>query len=503
MTTSASRSTPHVHHRVIHAICLAACVVALLAHTASGHGDPFVLDYAAATNQLTVSPGVYDVFNTDENLATPGFGFPITTIYPGFSRSDALPANTAVSLRFTAPLAYWNPATPPLDPLPIASGTISVVNTSAATATITSAGVGGTNPLFVSTFVGYPGEHHHFTAYELTHPDAPGLYGLWAEATATGPSYPAGITAPSAPFLIVLNWGIEDEQQYQDGVTRLAALPDPVITITVGSGTQTQSLAGYPLLSGATPVVKAGAGTLLVDQANTLTGSTSIQEGVLKLANASALGSSTVAVVAGGTAQVANFLTTTVGGLDLAGGGLVDVTSGYVTVAGGLSATDLVAQILAGRGDGSWTGTSGITSSTAAADIALGASRAVGWLDNGDGSLAFAYAAPGDTNLDWQVDVLDAANVLASGKFNTGDPATWAEGDFNYDGVVDVLDAADFITTGLYNAGPYNPPAGAVGAVAAVPEPSLPAAGLVAVGLAFTACRRRRLGTGPSPAGVG
>jgi hypothetical protein len=161
-----------------------------------------------------------------------------------------------------------------------------------------------------------------------------------------------------------------------------------------------------------------------------------------------------------------------VGGLDLAGGGLVDVTSGFVTVAGGLSAADLVTQILAGRGDGSWNGTSGITSSTAAAAGALGIARAVGWLDNGDGSLAFAYAAPGDTNLDWQVDVLDAANVLASGKFNTGDPATWAEGDFNYDGVVDVLDAADFITTGLYNDGAYNPPLGVAGAVAAVPEPT-------------------------------
>ena len=245
-------------------------------------------------------------------------------------------------------------------------------------------------------------------------------------------------------------------------------------------------------LAGSTPVVKTGGGALVVDQANTLTGSTSVQQGILRLANPSSLGSSTLAVSAGGTAQVASFLMTTVGGLDLAGGGLVDVTSGFVTVAGGLSATDLVAQILAGRGDGSWTGTSGITSSTAAADIALGASRAVGWLDNGNGSLSFAFAAPGDTNLDWQVNVLDAANLLTAGRFNAGAPATWSQGDFNYDGAVDVLDAADFIATGLYNAGPYNPAAGIAASVAAVPEPSLPAAGLVAVGLAFTARRRRR-----------
>jgi autotransporter-associated beta strand protein len=262
--------------------------------------------------------------------------------------------------------------------------------------------------------------------------------------------------------------------------------------IDVPSGTQTQTQAGYPTLTGAIPVLKTGGGTLIVDQANTLTGSTTVQAGVLKLANASALASSTLAVVAGGTAQVANSLTTTVGGLNLSGTGLVDVTSGYVTVASGLSATELVNQILAGRGDGSWTGTSGITSTVAAADVALGNSRAVGWIDAGSGSLAFAFAAAGDTNLDWQVDVLDVANVLAAGKYNTSAPGTWSQGDFNYDGVVDVLDAASFVTTGLYNAGTYNPPA-ALGAVAAVPEPSTWAmlAGGLALVAASAASRRR------------
>ena len=123
-----------------------------------------------------------------------------------------------------------------------------------------------------------------------------------------------------------------------------------------------------------------------------------------------------------------------------------------VTVAAGLSAADMVAADRHRPGDGTWNGTAGITSSAAAA--APAARRTVGWLDNGDGSVTFAFAAAGDTNLDWQVDILDAANFLAGGKFDTGSPASWNEGDFTYDGVVDILDAASFLSTGCSTRAP-------------------------------------------------
>ncbi len=284
-------------------------------------------------------------------------------------------------------------------------------------------------------------------------------------------------------------------------ITEFFAVPEPsaVVMINVSSGTQTQTAAGYPLLSGSTPVVKTGAGTLVVDQANTLTGSTGVQQGTLQLANGSALGSSKVIPVAGGTVSLAPYVQTTVGGLAPNAGGLVNLGNGLVTVASGLTPTELVTAILAGRGDGSWTGTTGITSSVAAADLVSGIPRAVGWLDNGDGSVTAAFAAPGDTNIDWQVDVLDAGNFLTFDKYDTGLPATWLEGDFNYDGVVDVLDASDFFNTALYDTGNYNTPAGAAGSVAAVPEPS--AVSLAAVFGAWLVVRRwRRWRSEDSPA---
>jgi len=265
-----------------------------------------------------------------------------------------------------------------------------------------------------------------------------------------------------------------------------------VITISVPSGTQTQTQAGYPTLTGSTPVVKTGAGTLVLDKANTLSGSTTVQGGVLRLSDAAALASSTLAVVAGGTAQVAPYLVTGVGGLNLSGTGLVDVTSGGMTVASGLSATTLVAKLLEGRNGGTWDGTSGITSSVTAAQVANFEMRAVGWLDNGDGSMTAAYAAQGDTNLDWVVDILDVSNFVSSGKFGTADPATWMDGDFNYDGVVDIQDVADFSATGLYGGGSYNAAPG----IAAVPEPTgIGPAALVAAA-AWLAVRRRGGGAG-------
>ncbi len=102
-------------------------------------------------------------------------------------------------------------------------------------------------------------------------------------------------------------------------------------------------------------------------------------------------------------------------------------------------------------------------------------------------SVIATAAATGDTNLDGAIDLLDAANFVALGSFDTGALGTWEAGDFNGDGLVDLLDAAEFVTTGLFDAGPY----AAVGAVAAVPEPSTFAPAITAAIGAAAAHRRR------------
>lgn len=48
----------------------------------------------------------------------------------------------------------------------------------------------------------------------------------------------------------------------------------------------------------------------------------------------------------------------------------------------------------------------------------------------------------GDINRDLRFDKYDIMKFMATGKFLTGQPATWGEGDFTGDGIVDSLDKA-------------------------------------------------------------
>jgi autotransporter-associated beta strand protein len=271
------------------------------------------------------------------------------------------------------------------------------------------------------------------------------------------------------------------------------AAPAPTVTvIDVTAGLRGQRQAGFPILSGTVPVAKTGAGTLVLDQINTLTGTFAVQSGAIEVSHPLALGVATLAPLVGGTVTIAAGSTIGVAGLEPLAGGLVDVGDGLVSVAAGLAPADLLTAIRTGRAKGSWTGTTGITSTVAA--LADG-TRSVGWRDDGGGSLTFGFAAPGDTNLDRMIDLIDTANLLGGGRFDTGLAATWTEGDFTYDGLVDILDIAVFIGTDLYGAGAYGTGTPGPTAVAVVPEPSASCLALAVAGCmlpALIAGRQRR-----------
>jgi autotransporter-associated beta strand protein len=220
----------------------------------------------------------------------------------------------------------------------------------------------------------------------------------------------------------------------------VAVPPASMIAVSVPAGTTTTDAITR---TGISQIVKQGAGTLVLDRTNSHSGGTLVEAGEVIVKSVSALGIGGLEVAAGAKA------TFDVGQNAIKLGfikfdGLVNLGEATMTVASGLTSASLVAALVAGRGDGSWNGSRGITSAAAAAQTAAGVPRTVGWTDNGDGSFTIGYTAPGDTNLDNQFDVLDAANFIASGKFDTGQAATWAEGNFNYDLVVDILDVADF-----------------------------------------------------------
>lgn len=106
------------------------------------------------------------------------------------------------------------------------------------------------------------------------------------------------------------------------------------------------------------------------------------------------------------------------------------------------------------------TGTGSITSAglfTAPVLPATATIRASASSVAGQATVTITYAAPGDTNLDGVVDVIDVANLVdGSGAASTSE-VSWSQGDFNYDGIVDQLDLSDFLAAGLFDQAPICP----------------------------------------------
>lgn len=297
------------------------------------------------------------------------------------------------------------------------------------------------------------------------------------------------------------------------------------------TGSQTQAQLGFPAIAGVGSLTVGGAGTAILDAVNTLTGTTTVQSGCLRLAVGDALfGSPTVVlpggrlevasgvtarlpslslaggtvaaatlavngtsgigrlVVASGTVTGAPVLTVGVGGavqlpvgvrhvlavgglaVDEAAGGRIDIGTGRIEVAaGGISQADLRADLLAARNGGAWDGPGGIGTSAAPG---TSSGRSVGYrvLGSGSGATIVAWAAFGDVNLDGQVNFSDVTLLNNAGLFGAGGTAAdWYEGDFNYDGKVTFTDITLLNNAGLFGAGSYLPATGSALASASGP----------------------------------
>ena len=275
------------------------------------------------------------------------------------------------------------------------------------------------------------------------------------------------------------------------GTTTLASGSGAVVLATgsTGIGVDAGILTISRTISGTGGLVKTGSGRLVLAGPASYSGGTTLTAGTLDMASPPAAGGQVTITSGTMTWPVDRAGIVAVAGLSVnqAARGKLDLGASRIDVAaGGISLVDLKADILAGRGAGTWSGTGGITSSLAASAVAAGRDRAVGWIASDDGTLSVGYAAAGDTNLDGLVDVLDAANIVAGNRFDTGSPVNWQDGDFNYDGRLDILDVGAFLGTGLYDTGGYLP--AAASQIAAVPEPGLTSLALAAVCLA---CARR------------
>ncbi len=303
------------------------------------------------------------------------------------------------------------------------------------------------------------------------------------------------------------------------------------VVMDVPGASRTQAQAGYATIRSAASVTKGGPGRLVMDAANAYAGPTTISAGTLEATHAQALASTQVTVGRGATLAIAPGITlqspaVTLSGGTLSGatlavhgssgiaslaiaagtvagnplvaigpggtlslapgsrlvvgvgrlevdesaaGGRLDLGAGEVTVAaGGITAAALRADIIAGRNGGSWTGGSGILSSTAAAS---GGTRTVGYVVAADGTARVSYAAAGDADLDGRVNIFDLVIVNGLGGYGTGRASEWSEGDFNYDGAANVFDLVLTNGAGVYGAGMYLPDPTAAMTITPVPEP--------------------------------
>lgn len=172
----------------------------------------------------------------------------------------------------------------------------------------------------------------------------------------------------------------------------------------------------------------------------------------------------------------------TLGGLNLTGGGMLDLENNEVILNYGSASdpkTSILQDLSSGCNGGAWNGP-GIVSIDAEFS---GGKYGIGFADGADGVLSglasgqieLKYTLNGDANLDGVVNGADFS-LLAS-NFGRAAPNGWDEGDFNYDGVVNGSDfselAANFGQGANLNPPGIVPAAGALYSISGAPGAQL------------------------------
>jgi autotransporter-associated beta strand protein len=285
------------------------------------------------------------------------------------------------------------------------------------------------------------------------------------------------------------------------------------------TGTGTTSIIGPSTFSGQ---INVSGGTLILNNANQTIAS-------LQGNGALTLNGYTLKIAAHTGAQTANQIgTLTLSGVTGNWTSKLDLTNDSLVVHGGDLGT-VTNQVQQGFAGGTWQGSFGITSSTAAADAthltalgaiindANGAFSGTPLYGSGgslasnfegtfplDGDVLIKYTYYGDTDLNGQVDGSDYSRIdstYVDEGFTNGIPSTqisgWFNGDFNYDSVVDGSDYTlidnTFNSQGARIAAqPATTTDLIAGSSSAVPEPTtLGVLGICALGILG---RRRRRG---------